>query len=90
MKKLTQEQVREQYPTLDLLANALENGELGDQDQIDDLCPGREPKFLTDVTELPVYGGPDVSDTNGIFSWDASRVLVPRSGWVLRARKQGE
>ena len=29
-----------------------------------------------DYTSLPVFGGTDIENTDGVFSWDESRVLV--------------
>ena len=49
--------------------------------------------YPCDTTELPTWG-PDLTDTVGIYSWDAKRVLVPgpqitveQTGWELQPRE---
>ena len=35
-----------------------------------------EQEFGIKLTELPVFGGPEPSTTENVWSWDADRVLI--------------
>lgn len=41
-----------------------------------------------DLTDLPTFGGSEPSDTDGIFSWDGTRYLIPSNAWELIEREQ--
>ena len=42
---------------------------------------------LVDLGSLPTYGGEVPGDTEGIYSWDADRVLWGDSGWYIADRE---
>ena len=37
---------------------------------------------LIDVTDLPTYGGEEPDDTIGVWSWDATSLLVGEGSWA--------
>ena len=44
---------------------------------LDDLYEAMRSGALTeDWDSLPTFGGPDVEDTDGVWSWDAGRAIV--------------
>lgn len=56
---------------------------LNEINQSDDFDPDRNP----DLTDLPLFGGDEPSDTLGVFSWSAEKLLwADGSTWSLTAR----
>ena len=56
---------------------------------IDELCDylNEHGTDGIDSTELPTFGGTEPADTRGVFSWDATNMLVERSsGWSIVPR----
>jgi len=68
---------------LDELLAALQEIEAqlaGGPDEDDPLCV--RVAELVDVTSLPTYGGQEPRDTTGVWSWDATRLLVGEGSWA--------
>jgi hypothetical protein len=80
-------------PTLDDLA-ALLNGLHSEEIELARNC---DPTLVRvneryDLTSLPTYGGEEPADTQGIYSWDADRVLYcdgpQNTPWVISPRDE--
>jgi hypothetical protein len=46
-----------------------------------------------DMADLPTFGGPEPRNTDGIYSWDETRILYARSGltppaWGIQERDE--
>ena len=45
-----------------------------------------------DTSSIPTFGGPDVEDTNEVYSWNETHVLTRDNNWIIepRCRECGE
>ncbi len=42
-----------------------------------------------DLSNLPVFGGEEPDDTEGVYSWDEENVMIPgNSGWEIVSREE--
>lgn len=60
------------YDNLDSLLEALQDGEI---EEIENSIRGIPDPIRLPVS-LPTFGGAEPADTEGIYSWDADRVLI--------------
>ena len=62
------------------------------RDENDDYSNGLSD--ATDLTDLPLFGGDEPSDTDGIFSWDKNNLLIDNSeilegdDWKIISREE--